>query len=76
MSVSVRMEQSTTTKGPSARGLFSWMARAKSSLPVPVSPVMSVLASLLAAWAIRSRHLAILGLTPMMRSRFRATVGA
>ena len=25
------------TKGPTARGLASWMARAKSSLPVPVS---------------------------------------
>lgn len=31
-------EQSTTTKGPAARGLASCRARANSSLPVPDSP--------------------------------------
>jgi hypothetical protein len=30
--------QFTRTSGASLRGLFSWMARAMSSLPVPVSP--------------------------------------
>ncbi len=30
----------TATKGPSARGLAAWMARATSSLPVPLSPVI------------------------------------
>ena len=33
--------QLTFTNGPSARGLRRWMARAMSSLPVPLSPVMS-----------------------------------
>ena len=38
--------QLIATNGPRARGLASWIARATSSLPVPVSPVMSTLAAL------------------------------
>ncbi len=41
--------QETTTKGFSRRGLAAWMARARSSFPVPFSPVSSTVASLLAA---------------------------
>jgi hypothetical protein len=33
--------QFTATKARLARGLASWMCRAMSSLPVPLSPVMS-----------------------------------
>ena len=33
--------QLTATKGASRRGERAWMARATSSLPVPLSPVMS-----------------------------------
>ena len=33
--------QLTQMKGPSRRGLSAWMALASTSLPVPVSPVMS-----------------------------------
>src|SRR5437773_1558118 len=40
-SVSVRPPQSTATNGRLRRGLFWWMARAISSLPVPLSPRMS-----------------------------------
>ena len=37
--------QSTTTNGPRLRRLASWIARATTSLPVPVSPSMSTLSS-------------------------------
>ena len=37
--------QSTATKGPDARGDAVWMARATSSLPVPLSPWMRTVAS-------------------------------
>ena len=35
--------QLTGMNGPAARGLWWWIARATSSLPVPLSPVMSTL---------------------------------
>ena len=38
--LSVRAPQLTRMYGPEARGLRSWMARAISSLPVPVSPTI------------------------------------
>ena len=38
--------QFTGTKGPRARVLFSCTSRAKTSLPVPVSPVSSTVESL------------------------------
>ncbi len=37
-SVSVRAAQETATNGPPARGLSAWMARARTSLPLPLSP--------------------------------------
>ena len=37
--------QSTVTNGPFVRGPRSWMALAMSSLPVPLSPTISVGAS-------------------------------
>ena len=46
--------QSTVTKGPVCRGEFTWMARAKSVLPVPVSPLSSTIASVPAARPTRS----------------------
>ncbi len=41
--------QLMATNGPSARGLSTWSARAKSSLPVPLSPSRSTVASVAAA---------------------------
>ena len=67
--------QSTTTKFLLALGEFSWMALAKSSLPVPVSPMMSTEASELAAWARMSKQLRMRGEEPMMPSHLRATAG-
>ena len=48
--LSLKAPQFTATKGP-VRPLTAWMCRAMSSLPVPVSPVTSTVASL---WAMRS----------------------
>ena len=42
-------------KGNCARGLERWIARASSSLPVPLSPVISTGTSL-AAWSSASRR--------------------
>src|SRR5690606_5026850 len=42
--------QSMGTKGPEARGESSWMARATSSLPVPLSPSRRMVALEAAAW--------------------------
>jgi len=58
--------QSTATKGAAARGLLSWMARANSSLPTPVSPVTNAAASLPAASATTSRQRRMAALTPTM----------
>ena len=43
--VSVTPAQFTATNGPRARGLPAWMASAMSSLPTPLSPVISTFAS-------------------------------
>ena len=40
---------STSAKGPWARALAAWMARARSSLPVPVSPSSRTVESACAA---------------------------
>ena len=49
-SLSIRLggtaPQSKTTNGPRARGLASWIARASTSLPVPVSPISVSVTSL------------------------------
>ena len=54
-------------------GCCWWMARANSSLPVPVSPVIRMLASLPAACATWFRQARSFGLLPKISSRFRAT---
>ena len=46
--------QFTATKGCSRRSLWSWMARATSSFPVPLSPHTSTLVLVLATRAISS----------------------
>ena len=45
--------QLTGTNGRSPRLLFAWMALATSSLPVPLSPVMSTVASVGATLTMR-----------------------
>ena len=57
--------QSTITNGPEARADASWMARAASSLPVPVSPRISAGASLRATRAIWANSSRIGVLAPM-----------
>ena len=42
----------TGTNGFSHRGPWRWMARATSSLPVPLSPVMRTVAFVRATWAM------------------------
>ena len=54
------------TNDLSERDELTWMARATSSLPVPLSPVMRMVERLGAAWAISSKTWVILGLRPMM----------
>ena len=44
----------TATNGCSRRGLWLWMARATSSLPVPLSALTSTVAGVWATWAIVS----------------------
>jgi hypothetical protein len=43
--------QSTATKGPALRPLAAWIARATNSLPVPLSPTTSTVASVSATRA-------------------------
>ena len=62
--------QSTTTKGPEARGLAWWSASATNSLPVPLSPSMSTVASVAArraSWANRARITALSPTSPPKR---------
>ena len=47
-----------------------WMARATSSLPVPLSPSIRIVDRLGAAWMIRSKTCRIRGLRPMMLSNW------
>ena len=60
-------EQLTATKGPARRGLASWMARATSSLPVPLSPSMRTLAAVGATFSMSASTSAIRLLVPTMR---------
>ena len=46
------------------------MARATSSFPVPLSPVIRIVERLGAAWMIRSKTCFIFGLRPMMPAKF------
>ncbi len=50
--VSVSAPQLIGTNGRDARRPCAWMARATSSLPVPLSPMMSTGATAVEAWAI------------------------
>jgi len=61
---SVSEAQSTKTNLPPARLLLSWMVLAKSSLPVPVSPVISRFESERAAWAMSLKQAFMRGLVP------------
>src|ERR1041385_57224 len=58
-------EQLMSTKALSRRGLMSWIARAASSLPVPVAPVMSTEASVGATRSITEKSFLITGDWPM-----------
>ena len=53
--------QFTLTNGPSARGDRRWMAREMSSLPVPLSPVMSTPALVGATFSISWKSCCIAG---------------
>ena len=61
-----RLPELTATNDLSERDELLWMARATSSLPVPLSPVMRMVERLGAAWMIRSNTCFIRGLRPMM----------
>ncbi len=58
--------QLTTTNGPSRRGLAKWMARATSSLPVPLSPVMRTVPSTRAIFSMSWKTEFIRPLVPTM----------
>ncbi len=58
--------QFTTTNGPFCRGLLRWTARAISSLPVPLSPVMSTVPSTRAILSIIWKIEFIRALVPTM----------
>src|SRR5215217_3408646 len=65
MSVSGMAEQLISTNALSRRGLMSWIARAASSLPVPVAPVISTEASVGATRSITENSFLITGDWPM-----------
>ena len=54
-----------TTIGMWRRGLAAWMARATSSLPVPLSPKISTVVSVAATISISSSTRRIAGLLPI-----------
>ena len=64
--------QFTLTKARAARGECLWMARAMSSLPVPVSPVMSTVESVGATLATRARTACRAGEAPTISSNMEA----
>ncbi len=63
-SVSVRAPQWITTMGINRRGLDEWIARATTSFPVPLSPVISTVASVEATIPISSSTRFIPALLP------------
>ena len=65
-SVSGMAPQLTDTKRCVARGLEKWMARAISSLPVPLSPWMSTVEAVRATRSMRVKTTRIRELRPMM----------
>ena len=60
----VRATQLTATKGCSARGLHWWIARAITSLPVPLSPSMSTVVLVVATVRARRTASCIAALVP------------
>ena len=64
MSVSGMAAQLMATNGPALRGLRLWMARATSSLPVPLSPVTSTAALLGATWRMSEKSSRMAGERP------------
>ena len=71
----MREAQSTTMNSLALLGEFWWMVLAKSSLPVPVSPVTSTWAADLAAWATISLERLMAGLSPTTMSMFSGVRG-
>src|ERR1041384_3434983 len=63
-------EQLISTKALSRLGLMSWIARAASSLPVPVAPVISTEASVGATRSITEKSFFITGDWPMRVGEF------
>jgi len=61
---SLKAPQLTARKRLPARWLAWWMARATSSLPVPVSPSSSTVEEVGATWAMVMSRLAMAGLLP------------
>ena len=66
MSCGERAGQFRLTRARPLRRLAACRQRATSSLPVPLSPVISTVSSVGAAWAIRCRSSRIAGLWPTM----------
>ena len=64
-SVSTMAAQLTATNGPARRVLCSWICRATSSLPDPLSPSISTAKSVVATRAIRSRNPTMRGARPI-----------
>ena len=60
--LSVSAAQETATNGPAARGLSAWMARARTSLPLPDSPSTRIVELDLAAVRASSNTACMAGL--------------
>ena len=69
MSVSAIAAGLTATKGLSRRGLCRWIARAISSLPVPLSPVMSTVVDVRATWDTSRKSFCTSGCWPTISSK-------
>ena len=67
-SVSVRAPQLIDTSGRARRGLCAWIARATSSLPVPLSPVMSTVLLRPATRPMTLKISTSAGLSPIRKS--------
>ena len=67
MSLSGMAAQLTCTNGPAFTSEPSWIARATSSLPVPLGPTMRTVAGVGAAFATSARSLRIASLVPTIR---------
>jgi len=65
MSISGMAPQLTATNGRAPRGLAAWIAAATSSLPTPLSPVISTLLGVGAQRAMCSRTATMAGLSPI-----------